>query len=165
MYKQITGQQELVGTTLAAQPRAALVMSQLSSAAAKAGTARNPVTMDNVAVNYKGLPAAGGPLNSCSNPDPFGAEVTIGCVNFSGSAKTRAQVAKLLVVLDANPLFVGPYVSTTTAMDATSDTPGGISFTGTVGVAADALAKPLTPEQLAALNAPPAPAPTPEGGQ
>ena len=95
-------------------------------------------------------------------------DITIGCVTFSGTARTRDQVSALLSAVAVDPLFVGPYVNNSTVIEETADTAGGVLFSGTAGVSVDALTKPLTDEQIAAITAPPPPADgteTPAGGE
>ena len=89
MYDQITGEQALVATTLAAQPKSALVISRLAEAGTAAAAGAGPVEFTSIAIEYRGIPAAGGTLNPCPNPDPFAADITIGCVTFSGTEERR----------------------------------------------------------------------------
>lgn len=158
MYEQITRLQGLVTTTLAAQPEAAAVLTALDDAAQAAGG--GDIRFASVEVDYVGIPAPGGSLNPCPNPDPFGVEPVIGCVTFIATARNRSQVSELLRVLEADPLFVGPYSTSSTVneLEGAADT---VSFTGTAGVSLDGLATALTPEQLDAILNPPAPEPTP----
>ena len=155
MYEQITGEQALVGTTLAAEPRSALVISRLVEAGRIAGAGSGEVDFTSIAIEYRGVPKAGDVLNPCPNPDPFASDITIGCVVFSGTARARDQVSTLLSAVAADAMFVGPYVNNSTIIEETADTPGGVLFSGTAGVSIDALAKPLTDEQVAAILAPP----------
>lgn len=150
LYNQITDEQSLVATALAAQPQAAAVVTRLVAAGASAGS----VGFDSVAVQYHGIPQAGGTLNPCPNPDPFATDITIGCITFSGTAADRAEVAVLLTTLTADPFFVGPYVNNSTIVQG-EDSDGRVSFTGSVGVSADALTEPLTEEQVQEILAPP----------
>lgn len=66
---------------------------------------------------------------ACPGPDPFATRVVIGCLDLSGTAATRDQVGRLVVALGRNPLFVEPFVSTTTASDGS-----GVAFTGSVAL-------------------------------
>jgi hypothetical protein len=150
LYNQITDEQALVATALAAQPQAAAVVNRLVAAGASAGS----VAFDSVAVQYHGIPQAGGTLNPCPNPDPFATDITIGCITFSGTAADRAEVAVLLTALTAEPFFVGPYVNNSTIVQG-EESDGRVSFTGSVGVSADALTEPLTEEQVQAILTPP----------
>jgi|JI10StandDraft_1071094.scaffolds.fasta_scaffold08069_12 Tfp pilus assembly protein PilN len=167
MYDQITGEQALVATTLAAEPTAALVIDRLAAAGRAAG-GPGDVDFTSIAIEYRAVPEAGAVLNPCPNPDPFASDITIGCVTFSGTARTRDQVSALLSAVAVDPLFVGPYVNNSTVIEETADTAGGVLFSGTAGVSVDALTKPLTDEQIAAITAPPPPADgteTPAGGE
>ena len=158
MYEQITGEQDLVATTLASEPRAALVISRLVDAG-RAGAARAAeIAFTTIAIEYRGVPEPGAVLNPCPNPDPFGSEITIGCVTFSGTAATRAQVSRMLSTIAADSLFVGPYVNNSTVTMESGDVPGGVMFTGTVGISLGALDTSLTNEQLDAILHPPTPA-------
>jgi type IV pilus assembly protein PilN len=160
----LENQKALVDATLASQPQSALVISQLAEAGREAADG-NGITFSNVGVTYEGIPAAGGTLNPCPNPDPFGTEATIGCITFNANAGDRTQVSRLLEVLEADPLFVGPYVTTTSVTLAEEGGATGVTFAGTAGVSLDGLQTLLTPEQIEALNAPPEPAATQEEGE
>lgn len=153
MYEQITRLQDLVTSTLAAQPEAAVVLRALAEAGQEAGG--DDITFAGVEVDYVGIPEPGGTLNPCPNPDPFGVEPVIGCLTFTANAGTRAQVSELLRVLDADPLFVGPYStsSTVTEIEGGADS---VSFAGTAGISLEGLSTLLTPEQVDALVNPPA---------
>lgn len=154
LYNQITGQQAIVNQTLASQPTAALVVSRLLDTAAKAGV----TDLASVNVDYSGIPAPGGVLNPCPNPDPFGTEVAIGCLTFTATAASREDVSRLLTALGEDPMFVGPYVTDTTASGGTGAQ--SIAFTGTAAISPEALATPLTAEQLTAIVTPPTPEPS-----
>ena len=65
----------------------------------------------------------------CPGPDPFGANTVIGCVQLSGTAESRADVSKFVQDLAASPLFVEPFVETTT-----KGTERVVTFTGSVGL-------------------------------
>ncbi len=65
----------------------------------------------------------------CPGPDPFGATTVIGCVQLSGTADSRADVSKFVQDLAASPLFVEPFVETTT-----KGAERGVTFTGSVGL-------------------------------
>ena len=106
--------------------------------------------------------------NPCPNPDPFGAQLTVGCVAFTAIANNRDQVSAFLLALDGDSLFVGPFVNTTTVIEDTTTKQQRVTFTGTAGVSPEGLQVPLTEEQIQAIIAPPAPAPTEaaaEGGE
>jgi hypothetical protein len=162
MYDQITRLQDVVTTTLAAQPQAAVVIDRLVQAGEQVdGPA---IGMTNTDVTYNGIPKQGEPLSVCPNPDPFGEEITVGCLTFSATAQDRDQVSQLLRLLDEDPLFVGPYVTSTTATQV--QTGGGnqaqsiVAFSGSAGISLDALQTLLTQEEIDAILAPPEPEPT-----
>lgn len=155
LYTELTVLQDAVAAALADQPEASLAFLRLESAAASVPGA--PVEITQVSTAYQGIPEPGGTLNPCPNPDPFGAEITVGCVNFSATATDRGQVSELLRVLESDPLFVGPFITATSVGSATE--PGeaaSVSFSGTVGLSPEILDTPLTEEQIDAIVDPPA---------
>ncbi len=154
MYEQITNEQNLVATTLASEPQAALVIERMVATGPASGSG-GPVTFASIAIEYRGVPAAGETINPCPNPDPFGTDITIGCVTFSGMAATRDQVSTMLNAMAADPLFVGPYVNSSTVTESSTDSTGGITFTGTAGLSLAALSTALSDEQIAEIVAPP----------
>lgn len=153
MVSKLEAQQGLVKTALAAQPRAADVMSRLAAAGKTAGT--SAIDFQSVTITYYPIPAPGGQINPCPDPDPFGNELAIGCATFNATAQTRAEVTALLNALEADPFFVGPYVSTSSvAQQAEGER---VTFTGSVGITPDALRTPLTQEQITEILTPPQP--------
>jgi Tfp pilus assembly protein PilN len=148
-YTQLADQQELVASTLAAQPQASLVVERLLSAAREA--AGRPMPFSSIGVTYAGIPEPGDVLNPCPNPDPFGTEPTIGCLSFTATADDRRQVSRLLEILETDAFFVGPYVTSTSIGVTEGDEAGGVTFSGTAGISLDALTTPLTPEQQEAI--------------
>jgi len=153
MYTQIRGQQELVNSTLAAQPKATEVLVHLYDVA-RQSTGPKGIQFSSASVTYSGLPKPGAQPNLCPNPHPFSNVVTVGCMTFDGTAIDRAHIADFLAAMGADPMFVGPFVdsSTTTVGDKGQD--GRVAFAGTSGISVDALQQPLTPEQLKALTDP-----------
>ena len=165
MYVQITGQQELVRASLASQPQAAVVVSHLLEAAAKASRPGAQMDFSNVTISYRGLSQLAEQPNPCPNPDPFSEEVAIGCLAFDATARNREQVADVLRLLEDDPFFVGPYVDSSTMTARNEDAPQTVTFSGTAGVSVDALTTALTAEELELLVNPPAPEPTDEETQ
>lgn len=155
----LADQKALVESTMAAQPQAAVVIERLREAGRQVGGGSG-IAFSNASVSYQGIPAAGGVLNPCPNPDPFGTEVTIGCITFSASANDRQQVSRLLEVMEADPLFVGPYVTNTALGTTEGKQKTTVTFSGTAGVSVEGLKTVLTPEQVDAIVNPPAPAAT-----
>lgn len=153
LFAQIESQRALVQDTLAAQPKAAEVVEHLRRAAGEVDGP--PVGLSTISVAYLPIPEPGAVLNTCPNPNPFDDTITIGCMTFGATAASRDQVSQLLRLLEEDPFFVGPYVGGTTV---NGTGPGSVTFTGSAGVSIGALVKPLTPEELAAFAAPPAPA-------
>lgn len=160
----LENQKALVDATLASQPQAALVVARLAAAGREAASGSG-ISFSNVGITYQGIPEAGGTLNSCPNPDPFGTEATIGCITFNASAADRQEVSRLLEVLEVDPLFVGPYVTSTSVTLAEAGGATGVTFSGTVGISLEGLETTLTPEQVEALITPPAPESTDEDGE
>ena len=161
-YSELESQKAIVNGTLASQPQAAVVIERLAEAGREAGA--SPIGFSSVGVDYHGIPAAGTNVNPCPNPNPFGAEITIGCVTFNATAKNRAEVSRLLEVIEADPLFVGPYVTSTSIGGSELGLGSGVTFAGTAGVSLDGLTTALTQEQIDAITAPP-PAPQPKEGE
>lgn len=152
MDEQISQLTDVVTQTLAAQPRAAAVVERILQAGRAAGG--RAVSFSTIDVVYGGIPQPGSTLNDCPNPDPFKATITIGCATFSATMESRDDVATMLRLLEADPLFVGPYVTTSTAttIEGEGDV---VSFTGSAGVSTEGLETPLTQEQIDAILAPP----------
>jgi hypothetical protein len=161
LYEQITRLQGVVTDTLASQPTAEAVIREVLDAGQAAGGGE--LAFSSIDVVYTGIPVAGDQLNACPNPNPFTAEITIGCISFTASASSREQVSELLRLLEVNPLFVGPFVTTSTV--ATIEGEGDVvAFSGSAGVSTYGLATPLTADEIDALLAPPAAEPASEGG-
>ncbi len=153
LYGEITRLQELVATTLAAQPRAAAVITEVIAAGEE--SAGKDISFSSIDVVYKGIPVPGADLNVCPNPDPFTEEITIGCVTFSATVASREQVSNLLRALGEDSLFVGPYVTTSnvSSVEGQGDV---VAFTGSAGISAEGLVTPLTDEEIDAIVNPPA---------
>lgn len=163
MVTQLENQQELVRTALAAQPKAGPVIERLLAAGAAAGAP--DIVFDSISVTYYPIPGPGGTLNPCPDPDPFGTEIAIGCLTFTARAADREQVAALLRAMEADPLFVGSYVSNSTVAALAQGQ--SVTFSGSAGISPEGLRTPLTDEQVAVILAPPTPSasasPTAEG--
>lgn len=140
LFSQISRQKQFVQDTLAAQPEAAQVIRHLLRAGGE-------VQFTTVSVTYRGIPAPGDPPNECPNPNPFDSKLSIGCLEFSATTNDRTQVSALLLALEADPFFIGPYVSNTVSSGAT----GLVTFTGSAAISSDALATPLSQEQIDAI--------------
>lgn len=152
---ELQSQQDFVKQTLASQPQATEVVRRLTQAGER--TDGPPITFSSIAVTYGGIPAPGEQFNVCPNPNPFGTDITIGCVTFTADAANRQQVSALLEQLGADPAFVGPYVGSTSLGQAGDTGNTRVTFTGTTGVSLDALETPLTQEQIDAIINPPQP--------
>lgn len=152
MYDQITTLQQVVTGTLAAQPQAELLVAEVISAGKTA--AGDQMSFRDIDVVYSGIPMLGDSLNPCPNPDPFGTEIAIGCITFNATVASRSQVSDLLRILEANPLFVGPYVTTSTVSTVDGDRDY-VTFTGSAGVSLEGLETMLTPEEIEKIVNPP----------
>ena len=158
MATQLQRQQELVATAVADQPQAAEVLRHLEQAALAAGAP--PIEFTTVQITYHGIPRAGDVINPCPNPDPFRAQVTVGCVAYSATARTREQVTRFLRATEADPWFVGSYIGTSSLGTQTDTGTSTVTFSGTAGLSHQVLVTPLTDEQLESLQKPPTPAPS-----
>lgn len=149
LFDEIANQRALVETTLAAQPQAAAVNDRLIAAGGP------QVTFSFITVEYRPIPLPGEVPNPCPNPNPFDARVAIGCLSFSATAESPDEVSALLLALDADPFFIGPYVGSTSSSE------GKVTFSGTAAVSTDALVTPLSDQALEAiLSGSPAPTPS-----
>lgn len=158
MATQLQRQQELVTTAVADQPKAAEVLRHLDQAALAGGP--RGIEFSTVQITYHGIPKVGEVVNPCPNPDPFGAQVTVGCIAYSATARNRDQVTAFLRATEADPWFVGSYVGTSAVGTQTDTGTATVTFSGTAGLSHQALVTPLTEEQLEILERPPAPAPS-----
>ncbi|MEY4136005.1 MAG: hypothetical protein RL205_133 [Actinomycetota bacterium] len=151
LYQQITTQEAFITDAVASE---ALTSSLLEQLRAVAGP---NVDYSSISVSFTGIPKpelSSHPetaLNECPNADPFGKDITIGCLTFSAQAPTRADVSKFLIRAERNSFLAGPYV---TASTITQDANGNnkLNFSGSAGISLDALRTSLTTEQIAALR-------------
>jgi hypothetical protein len=162
LYQQITDQETFIREALASEAVASDVLTELQAVAGPS------ITYSNIAMTFTGVPnpaAASDPigsLNLCPDADPFGTDITIGCVAFTAQGASRADVSDFLNRMAENPTFVGTYVTSTTV----TTTVGGaaqLSFTGSTGISVEALKTVLTQEQIDALLQAAQPAPAPSG--
>jgi hypothetical protein len=159
-YNEITSLENLVSTTLADQPQAQAILRRLDRAVADAG-GPTAVEIVTAAITYTGLPTPGEALTDCPNPDPFASEITIGCLSFTATADSRSAVSDLLRSLEGDPMFVGPYVTTTTATGTSDAEQPTVSFTGSAGIDVTGLAVAPSPEQVDEILNPPQATPSP----
>jgi len=154
LIRQVEAQQALLEDSLAAQPDAVAVLATLQRTAQVNG----PVELDSVSVTYYPIPAPGEPTNPCPDPDPFSSEIAIGCMTFSATTDSRSGLADFLAALEANPLFVGPFVNTS-SIAAQADSPDAdrVTFSGSAGLSTEALVTPLSTEEIDAILNPPEP--------
>ncbi|WP_182524667.1 PilN domain-containing protein [Nocardioides dongkuii] len=87
-----------------------------------------------------------GIVATCPGPDPFAARAVVACVTLEGTAPNRQAVSALVRDLGRDPLFVEPFVNTTTTAE------GVVTFSGSVGLSPesfthryDGVAAPATP--------------------
>lgn len=118
-------------------------VSRLMSGLARA--ARGGADVDTIAITVTpavegaaGAEAAADPAGeaTCPGPDPYSTRPVAGCVTLSGTASSRAAVGELVEKLGADPLFVEPFISTTTTAEG-----AGLAFTGSVGVSTKAFSR------------------------
>ncbi len=151
LYQQITTQEAFITDAVASEALTSSLLEQLRSVAGP------DVDYTSISVSFTGIPKpelSAHPetaLNECPNADPFGKDITIGCLTFSAQAPTRADVSKFLVRAEKNLFLVGPYV---TASTITQDADGNnkLNFSGSAGISLEALRTSLTTEQIAALR-------------
>lgn len=151
LYQQITTQEAFITDAVASEALTSSLLEQLRTVAGP------DVDYSSISVSFTGIPKpelSAHPetaLNECPNADPFGKDITIGCLTFSAQAPTRADVSKFLVRAEKNLFLVGPYV---TASTITQDADGNnkLNFSGSAGISLEALRTSLTTEQIAALR-------------
>lgn len=146
LYQQLTEQEGFIAGALASQARASEVL------AALAKDAGPTVDFTNVALTLTGIPRTpASPVDSaCPDADPFSQEISIGCLSFSASGKDRKDVSDFLLSAQADPLFVNPYVTTTTISES-SEGASSVTFSGSVGISLEGLSTLLTDEEKAEL--------------
>jgi hypothetical protein len=152
LVRQVEAQSGLLEAARAAQPESVVVIDELRSAARTSAV----VSLDSLSATFYPIPAPGEPLNPCPDPDPFANEIAIGCITFSASTDSRESISQFLQALEANPLFVGPFVNTS-SIAAQVDTPASerVTFSGSVGVSTNGLRTPLSAEEIDAIVNPP----------
>lgn len=161
LYKQITTQEEFITGALASEAVTSDVVKAL------AGVGGPNVEFTNIAVTYTGIPKpekATSPetaLNQCPNADPFGKEITIGCLTFTARTKDRGEVSRFLARA-TRPPFVGTYVTDTTVGTFANGKPA-ITFSGSAGISPQALKTKLTEEQIQKIIDAAKPKPAPSG--
>lgn len=152
LIKQVDAQRGLLEDSLAAQPNAVLVLDRLETAAA----ANGPVDIESVTITYYPIPTPGEATNPCPDPDPFSEEIAIGCLTFSASTVSRSALSSFLADLETDPIFVGPFVNTSSIAAQTEGTEGDkVTFSGSSGISTEALVTPLTTEEIDAILNPP----------
>lgn len=152
LIKQVDAQRGLLEDSLAAQPDAVLVLDRLEATAA----ANGPVDIESVTVTYYPIPSPGEATNPCPDPDPFSQEIAIGCLTFSASTVSRSALSDFLADLETDPIFVGPFVNTSSIAAQTDGAEGDrVTFSGSSGISTQALVSPLSTEEIEAILNPP----------
>lgn len=147
MYALLNDQEGFLTGALSSQVRTADVVDALKTDAGRR------VTFSNLSVTLTGLPrpeAVGAEVTTCPDADPFTTEVIVGCISFTAQGRDREDVANFLERASANPLFVDPYV-TTTSVGETGDGAPQVTFSGSAGLSLDALSNPPSTEDREAL--------------
>ena len=144
----LTQTQSFVENQLKNQPQGTLPITALvRQAASVTGTS---IPISSISITYHGLPEPGDSLNPCPSPNPFDSDITVGCLTFAAVAESREQISEFLRNLEADELFVGPYVTgTSLATDLDGNTT--VSVSGTVGLATGVLLDKPTDEELEAI--------------
>lgn len=170
MYTLLTDQEEFITGALASQVRVAEIQEALQTDAGPR------IQFTNVALTNTGIPQPGATADSavtCPDADPFTVDLVVGCVSFTATGDSREQVAAFLNQAMADPMFVNPYVTTTTVGESAG---GGqqVTFSGSAGLSLDSLATVMTQDQIDQLKADieaaaqaaatPSPSPSPEAG-
>ena len=162
LYEQITSQEGFIREALASEVVASSILTDLESVG---GTA---IDFTNIAMTFTGVPdpaQASDPaasLNLCPDADPFGTDITIGCVSFTAQGKSRSDVSGFLERMAADPAFIGTYVTTTT-ITGTADGGPQLSFTGSTGISVQGLKTVLTQQQIDELLEAAVPTPSAPG--
>lgn len=162
LYQQITTQETFIQEALASEAVVSSVLTELQDVAGPT------ITYSNISMTFTGVPDPAtasdpmGSINLCPDSDPFGTDITIGCVAFTAQGATRADVSEFLNRMAENPTFIGTYVTSTTV---TKNVGGAteLSFTGSSGISVEAMKTALTQEQIDAILRAAQPAPAPSG--
>lgn len=152
LVRQVEAQTGLLQEARASQATSVVIIDRLRTAARTSG----PVSLDSLSISFHPIPAPGEPLNPCPDPDPFGEEISIGCATFSASTDSRDSISRFLQTLEEDPLFVGPFVNTSSiASQVDTPTSERVTFSGSVGVSTEGLVTPLSAEEIEAIVNPP----------
>ena len=87
------------------------------------------ITIDTMTVAAGEESATVSVASTCPPPNPFKPVKIVTCVQFTGTATKREDVARFLLKLHANPRFASAYVPVT---DSGEDKP--VTFTGSLGI-------------------------------
>jgi len=151
LYQQITTQEAFISDAVASEAISSAVLAQLNELA---GT---DVDYTGMSLTYTGIPKPklsanpAASLNTCPNADPFGKDITVGCLTFSATTDSRARISEFLNAAQENPYLVGPYVTATTVSQSATGA-NLLNFSGSAGISLKALRKALTDEQITAIR-------------
>lgn len=154
LYTGISAAEGALNSAMAQEVLTSAVHQAVGAAAAgSTGVETTSVTLSNPSADSAaGAGTTTATAGACPSTDPFQPTPMIGCVTVTGNAPNRAAVSAMLTKLAANPLFVSPFVSSST-----SDPKKGITYTLQVGLTQKA----LSGAYLTAGAAPVVPAPAP----
>lgn len=151
LYQQITTQEAFISDAVASEAISSQVLAQMSALAGK------DIDYTGMTVTYTGIPkpklsaTPATALNTCPNADPFGKDITVGCMTFSATTTSRARISEFLNAAQANPYLVGPYVTATTVSQSATGA-SLLSFSGSAGISLKALRKALTNDRITAIR-------------
>lgn len=151
LYQQITTQEAFISDAVASEAISSQVLAQLNSLAG------NDIDFTGMTLTYTGIPKPklssnpAASLNTCPNADPFGKDITVGCLTFSATTDSRARISQFLNAAQANPYLVGPYVTATTVSQSATGA-NLLNFSGSAGISLKALRKALTDEQITEIR-------------
>ncbi len=124
----IRGREQLLTTSMSSEvtfSRALAGLDDLLPKGTSIGTFNGTLTPSD----DSGLVPTSGEASACPGPDPFGVTTVVACVELSGLAPSREAVSQLVLALAKSPLFVEPFISTTTTDDAKI-----VAFSGSIGL-------------------------------
>lgn len=123
-YAGVDAQKATVQKTMAREMFFSQVASELAASKAPG------ITIDTmtVASGEEGT-ASANTASSCPAPNPFKPVLIVTCVQFTGTATKREDVARFLLKLHANTRFASAYVPVTDSGEAKP-----VTFTGSVGI-------------------------------
>lgn len=148
LYTLLTDQEAFITGAVASQVRVADIQTALQRDAGP------NVRFTNLALTNTGIPqpgAASDTSTACPDADPFTTDLVVGCVSFTATGGSRDDVSAFLEKAASDPLFVNPYVTTTTMGESAE---GGfqVTFSGSTGLSLGALTTPMSDKDIEALR-------------